>query len=240
MLLGTIVNAAAVVAGGLLGLLFKKGMKPALEESIHKALGVAVLVLGLNGIVSSMFTVSAEGRLSSSGELLLIVSLVVGMLAGELLRIDDRLNSFGRRIEQKVGAAGFAASFVNGTLIFCVGAMTIVGALNDGLYHDPSILYVKSMLDAIGAVVFGATLGVGVCFCAIPILLYEGGLTLLAGLLEPYLQGALLDQICMVGYAMVACIGINFISREAKIKTANLLPALLVPAVWSFLSQLFT
>ena len=183
MFLGTIVNAAAVVAGGLLGLLFKKGMKPSLEESIHKALGVAVLVLGLNGIISSMFTVSAEGKPSSSGELLLIVSLVLGMLAGELLRIDERLNSFGRRIEQKVGTAGFAASFVNGTLIFCVGAMTIVGALNDGLYHDPSILYVKSMLDAIGAVVFGATLGVGVCFCAIPILLYEGGLTLLAGLL---------------------------------------------------------
>lgn len=181
MFLGTIVNAAAVVAGGLLGLLFKKGMKPSLEESIHKALGVAVLVLGLNGIISSMFTVSAEGKPSSSGELLLIVSLVLGMLAGELLRIDERLNSFGRRIEQKVGTAGFAASFVNGTLIFCVGAMTIVGALNDGLYHDPSILYVKSMLDAIGAVVFGATLGVGVCFCAIPILLYEGGLTLLAG-----------------------------------------------------------
>ena len=96
------------------------------------------------------------------------------------------------------------------------------------------------LLYTSGAVVFGATLGVGVCFCAIPILLYEGGLTLLAGLLEPYLQGALLDQICMVGYAMVACIGINFISREAKIKTANLLPALLVPAVWSFLSRLFT
>ncbi|HIV87794.1 MAG TPA: DUF554 domain-containing protein, partial [Candidatus Pygmaiobacter gallistercoris] len=94
-------------------------------------------------------------------------------------------------------------------------------------------LYVKSMLDAVGAIVLGASFGVGVCFCAVPLLLYQGGLTLLAGLLEPYLQGALLDEICMVGYAMVACIGINFISKEAKIKTSNLLPALLVPVVWA-------
>ena len=233
VMMGTLVNAAAVVAGGLVGMALGRGMKPALEESIHKALGVAVLVLGLNGVIGAMFTVSEDGALSSSGEMLLIVSLVVGMLAGELLRIDDRLTRLGGWVERKVGTAGVAASFVNGTLIFCVGAMTIVGALNDGLYGDPSTLYVKSMLDAVGAIVLGASFGVGVCFCAVPLLLYQGGLTLLAGLLEPYLQGALLDEICMVGYAMVACIGINFISKEAKIKTSNLLPALLVPVVWA-------
>lgn len=233
IMMGTIVNAVAVVAGGLVGVLLGRGMKPSLEEAIHKALGVAVLVLGLNGVISAMFTVSEDGSLSSSGEMLLIVSLVVGMLAGELLRIDDRLARFGGWIERRVGGEGIAASFVSGTLLFCVGAMTIVGALNDGLYGDASTLYAKSMLDGIAAIVFGASMGVGVCLCAIPILLYQGGLTLLAGLLEPYLQGALLDEICMVGYAMVACIGINFISKEAKIKTANLLPALLVPVVWA-------
>lgn len=232
-MMGTIVNAAAVAVGGLLGLVFKRGMKPALEESIHKALGIAVLVLGLNGMISAMITVSEDGRLSSSGELLLIVSLVAGMLVGELLRIDDRLNHFGQIVEQKVGGEGIAASFVSGTLMFCVGAMTIVGAINDGLYGDPSTLYVKSMLDGIAAVVFGATMGAGVCLCVVPILVYEGGLSLLAGMLAPYLQGDLLDQICMVGYAMVTCIGINFISKEAKIKTSNLLPALLVPILWT-------
>ena len=237
-MMGTIVNAVAVVAGGLLGLALKRGMKPALEESIHKALGIAVMVLGINGILGAMFTVSEEGGLSSSGELLLIVSLVLGALAGELLKIDDRLNRFGQMVEKKVGGEGFAASFVSGTLLFCVGAMTIVGAINDGLYGDPSILYAKSMLDGIAAIVFGASLGAGVCFCALPILLYQGGLTLLAGLLEPYLQGELLDQICMVGYAMVLCIGINFIVKDAKIKTANLLPALLVPVVWAGIQAL--
>ena len=237
-MMGTIVNAAAVVAGGLAGVALKRGMKPSLEESIHKALGIAVLVLGLNGIIGAMFTVAEDGGLSSSGELLLIISLVVGMLAGELLRIDDRLNSLGNMIERRVGGEGFAASFVSGTLLFCVGAMTIVGAISDGLYGDPSTLYAKSLLDGIAAIVFGASLGVGVCFCAIPILIYQGGLTLLAGALEPYLQGALLDEICMVGYAMVACIGINFISKQAKIKTANLLPALLVPVAWSLFQGL--
>ena len=237
-MMGTIVNAAAVVAGGLLGLALKRGMKPSLEESIHKALGIAVLVLGFNGILGAMFTVGEDGSLSSSGELLLIISLVVGMLTGELLRIDDRLDRLGRVIERRVGGEGIAASFVSGTLLFCVGAMTIVGAINDGLYGDPSTLYAKSMLDGIAAIVFGASLGAGVCLCAIPILVYQGGLTLLAGLLEPYLQGALLDEICMVGYAMVACIGINFISKEAKIKTANLLPALLVPVVWAAVNSL--
>ena len=217
-MMGTIVNAAAVAVGGLLGLVFKRGMKPALEESIHKALGIAVLVLGLNGMISAMITVSEDGRLSSSGE---------------LLRIDDRLNHFGQIVEQKVGGEGVATSFVSGTLMFCVGAMTIVGAINDGLYGDPSTLYVKSMLDGIAAVVFGATMGAGVCLCVVPILVYEGGLSLLAGMLAPYLQGDLLDQICMVGYAMVTCIGINFISKEAKIKTSNLLPALLVPILWT-------
>ena len=230
---GTLVNAAAVVCGGLIGLLLKKGMKPSLEQAVHKALGVAVVILGLNGVISSMFTVAANGALSSSGELLLIVSLVAGTLVGELLQIDARLMRFSQKIERKVGAEGFAAAFVNGTLLFCVGAMTVVGAINDGLHHDPGVLYVKSMLDCISSIVFGATLGVGVCFAAIPLLLYQGGLTLAAGLVAPYLQGALLGQICMVGYAMVACIGINFLTSAPRIKTANLLPALLVPVLWA-------
>ena len=239
MFLGTLVNAAAVVVGGLLGLLCQRGMKESLAESLHKARGIAVREVGINGVIAAMFTVG-DGKLSSTGELLLIISLVLGALAGELLKIDDRLNNFGARVEKKVGTTGFAASFVSGTLLFCVGAMTIVGSLNEGLRGDASVLLIKSMLDFISAIVFGATLGAGVCFAAIPVLLYQGGLTLLAGLVAPYLQqGALLSQICMVGYAMVLCIGFNFLFADAKIKTANLLPALLVPVLWSALHSLF-
>lgn len=235
---GTLVNAAAVAAGGCVGLLLKQGVRGEYQDSINKALGVAVLVLGINGVISSMFTVGADGALSSSGELLLVVSLVVGVLVGEILRIDDRLNGLSGIVEQKLHLSGFAQSFVNGTLIYCVGAMAIIGALNDGLRGDASVLYIKSLLDGISSVVLGATLGPGVIFAAVPVLVYQGAITLLAGALEPFLAGELLGQICGVGYCLVMCIGINFLGMT-KIKTANLLPALLVPVVWSALQPLF-
>lgn len=238
-MMGTIVNAAAIVVGGLIGLLLKKGMKPSYEQSIHKTLGIAVLVLGFNGIISAMFTVGENGSLSSSGELLLIVSLVVGTFLGELADINGRLEQFGKKVERKIGSEGFGGALINGTLIYCVGAMAIVGSINDGLLGDPSVLYVKSLLDGISSIVLGATMGVGVCFSAIPVFIYQGAITLLSGVLAPYLQGTLLNQICMVGYAMVACIGLNFISENVKIKTANLLPALLVPPLWMVLRGLF-
>ena len=236
---GTIVNAAAIVAGGLVGMLLKRGMKPSYEDSIQKTLGISVLILGLNGVISAMFRVGEDGSLSSSGELLLIISLVLGTLLGEIADFDGRLARFGSRVEQKIGSQGVGAAFVNGSLIYCVGAMAIVGSLNDGLLGDPSVLLVKSLLDGVSALVLGATLGVGVCFSAIPVFVYQGAITLLSGWVAPYLQGQLLDELCMVGYAMVACIGLNFLFRDLKIKTANLLPALLVPIVWQVLRSTF-
>ena len=236
---GTLVNAAAIAAGGRVGLLLKKGVKGSHQDSINKALGVAVLGLGLNGVISSMFTVNADGTLASSGELLLIISLVLGTLAGEALRIDDRLNGLSGLVERRLHLSGFAQSFVNGALIYCVGAMAIIGALNDGLRGDASVLYIKSLLDGISSVVLGATLGPGVIFAALPVLVYQGSISLLAGVLEPFLAGELLGQICGVGYCLVLCIGINFLGMT-KIKTANMLPALLVPVLWSFLQPRFS
>ena len=227
---GTLVNAAAIAAGGCVGLLLKKGVKGSHQDSINKALGVAVLVLGLNGVISS---------LASSGELLLIISLVLGTLAGEALRIDDRLNGLSGLVERRLHLSGFAQSFVNGALIYCVGAMAIIGALNDGLRGDASVLYIKSLLDGISSVVLGATLGPGVIFAALPVLVYQGAISLLAGALEPFLAGELLGQICGVGYCLELCIGINFLGMT-KIKTANMLPALLIPVLWSFLQPLFS
>lgn len=235
---GTLVNAAAVAAGGCLGLLLKKGVSKIDSDSINKAMGVAVIVLGLNGVIASMFTVQADGGLSSSGELLLIISLVLGVIVGEALHIDDRLNGLSGLVERKLHLTGFAQSFVNGTLIYCVGAMAIIGALNDGLRGDASVLYVKSLLDGISSVVLAATMGPGVIFAAIPVFLYQGAITLLAGALEPLLAGVLLDQICAVGYCLVLCIGVNFLGG-VKIKTANMLPALLAPVLWHFASPLF-
>ena len=186
---GTLVNAAAIVAGGAVGLLAKKGIPTRMEDALHKAMGLAVIVIGINGVITNMVTVGADGILSSSGELLLVFSLVLGVLAGEFLQIEDRLNSLSGLVEQKLHLTGFAASFVSGTLIYCVGAMAIIGSLNDGLRGDPSILFVKSTLDGISSIVLGATMGPGVIFSAIPVVLYQGAITLLAGLLEPVLQG---------------------------------------------------
>lgn len=235
---GTIVNAAAIVAGGTVGLFAKQAIRPRIEEAVHQACGLAVIVIGLNGIISNMFTVREGGVIGSSGELLLVFSLVLGVIAGELLDIDTRLNGLGAFVEERFHLTGFAASFVNGTLIYCVGAMAIVGSISDGLRGDPSVLFTKSVLDGITSIVLAATMGPGVIFSALPVFLYQGALTLLAGLLEPVLQGELLRQICAVGYTLVACIGVNFMSERFRIKVANYLPALLVPAVWAAVRSL--
>jgi len=237
-MLGTIVNAAAVVAGGSVGLLAKKGIPAHMEDALHKAMGLAVIVIGINGVITNMVTAGADGTLSSSGELLLVFSLVLGVLAGESLQLEERLNGLSDLVEKKLHLTGFAASFVSGTLIYCVGAMAIIGSLNDGLRGDPSVLYVKSTLDGISSIVLGATMGPGVIFSAIPVTLYQGAITLLAGLLEPVLQGDLLRQICAVGYVLVGCIGVNFMGQY-HIKTANFLPALFVPPLWTAIQSIF-
>lgn len=230
---GTLVNCVAVIIGGLIGLLFKKGIKSEHADSINRALGLAVLIIGMNGVIANMFTVDS-GKISSSGELLLVVFLVVGTLIGELLKIDERFGRFCNKIENKFQTKGFASGFINGTVLFCVGAMSIIGSINDGLTGDSSILFVKSALDAVNAVIFGATLGFGVIFTCIPMLIYQGGISLLAGTLSGVLQGELLEQICMVGYAIIMAIGLNFL-LEKKFKTLNMVPALILPVVYHYI-----
>ena len=235
-MLGTLVNTGAVIAGGCIGLLCKKGIRESWTQSINKALGAAVAVIGINGVIANMFTVS-EGKLSSSGELLLVISLVIGTLVGELLRLDDRLNAVSGKIEKRFHMGGFASSFMNATILFCVGAMAIVGSIQDGLTGDASVLYIKSALDFVSAIIFGATLGVGVVFSCLPVLVYQGTITLLAGLLSGFLVGELLAQVCMVGYTIILCIGVNFLATT-RIKTLNMLPALLVPIAWNGIQNL--
>ena len=230
---GTLVNCVAVIIGGLIGLLLKKGIKPNYAEGINKSLGIAVLIIGLNGVVSNMFTVE-NGSLKSSGELLLIVFLVIGTLIGEILKLNDRFDSFCQKIDSKFKDGGFASGFINGTILFCVGAMSIIGSLNDGLTGDSSVLFVKSALDFVNAVIFGATLGFGVVFVCIPMLVYQGGISLLAGSLSGILQGELLTQICMVGYAIIVAIGFNFF-LEKKFRTLNMVPAILLPVAYHYI-----
>lgn len=237
--MGTLINAALILLGGTIGLVFKKAVSKEMECSIQKATGVSVLVVGICGVLSAMLKSNADGSISSSGELVLVVSLALGTFLGELLKLEDRLNRGCERIESKFKMSGFSAGFITSTMIYCIGAMAIVGSINDGLLGDSSTLVTKGIIDGITSVVLAASLGYGVLFSALPILVYQGGMTLLAGLLENVLVGQLLTNICMVGYALVMCIGINFLyNGEKKIKTVNMLPALLVPVLYEVLLRL--
>ena len=167
---GTLVNAGAIVVGGFAGVLLKRGLSEETGRTCNQMFGLATAVVGLNGLLSNMMEVGADGRLSASGELLLFLSLVIGGVVGEALRLEERINRGGKRIEARLGSEGFAAGFINASLIFCVGAMAIMGAINDGLTGDSSVLFVKSALDGVFAVVLGSTLGIGVVFSAVPVL----------------------------------------------------------------------
>jgi uncharacterized membrane protein YqgA involved in biofilm formation len=232
---GTLVNVAGIALGSLVGLLLKKGIPEHINNAIVRALGLGTIIIGLLGIIKSMLSVDLEtGALSDSGSLLLVISLAVGCVAGELLRIDDHLNNFGKMMENRLGASGFAKGFVTASLLFPIGAMTVIGALNDGLFGDSQVLYVKSLLDTVMSVVLSSALGIGVLFSAVPVLLIQGSISLLAGVLAPHITQELLNVFCMVGYTLVTVIGLN-LTLDAKIKVANLLPALVVPIFYHFL-----
>ena len=235
--MGTLINAALILLGGVIGLVFKKAVSKEMEYSIHKATGVAVLIIGICGVLSAMLKVD-EGKISSSGELILVVSLALGTFIGELLKLEERLNRGCKWIENKCKMSNFATGFITSTMIYCIGAMAIVGSINDGLMGDSSTLITKGIIDGITSIVLAATLGYGVLFSVIPILLYQGGMTLLAGLLDQVLVGELLSNICMVGYALVMCIGINFLTNgDKKIKTVNMLPSLLIPVAYAVIKN---
>ncbi len=234
---GTIVNVAAVLVGGFAGLALKKGVKESIRDSIMKTEGLAVLIIGANGVINSMFKTAEDGSLTESGGMLLLVSLVLGTFVGELLKIDDRVNGIGLWVERRFHTEGFAKGFVTSSVIFCVGSMTIIGSLNDGLRGDPELLFMKSLLDGVTALILASTMGAGVLGAAVPVLVCQGTITLSASVLAPLLSAELMDQISMAGYAIVMAVGINFIVGQ-KIKTANMLPAIFVPVLYNLLTLL--
>ena len=230
---GFLVNALGVVAGGFLGLLFRKFIKKDYCDSVLKAMGVVVLLVGLFGVIEN--TVSFDsGKLSFEGTLLLIISIAVGTFIGEFLKIDDHLNNLALKLEQKVNKGKISEGFITATALYCVGAMTIIGTLNDTL-GDPNTIYLKSALDMVTSIVLASTLGIGVLFSAGSIIIYQGGLTLIFALLNNVIdQSALLELtrlISMVGYVLVSAIGFNLILKD-KMKVTNMLPALIIPIIY--------
>jgi len=231
---GTLLNALGIVAGSLIGIALKKRLPQNLGDQVLKILGLATGIIAITGMIGAMFVVDADtGALISSGGFLLLVSLVIGCVAGELIRIDDHLNAFGKRVESRFGESGFARGFVAASLLFPVGVLAVIGPLYDGLTGDISILVIKTGLDFTAAIILASTLGIGVLFSIVPLVLFQGSVTLLAGVIYPFVSQALLDIFSMVGYAIVLCIGINFVAGT-NIKVANLLPALAVPVVYYF------
>ncbi len=236
-MIGTLVNVAAIIIGAGLGVLLKKGIPERIRDSLLKAEGLAIVIIGLSSVLGEMYSVTAEtGKLKSDGGLLLLISLVLGCLMGEALRIDDRINAAARMVEKRFQADGFAKGLVAATIVFSIGAMAVIGPINEGLSGDRSILYIKSMLDFTTAIVLASVMGIGVMFSCVVVFVVQIIPALLAAQLAPFITPLLLSLFCVIGYTLVTAIGINFLS-ETKIKVANLLPSLLVPIGYYFLFE---
>lgn len=235
-MLGTIINVITVILGGTVGLLLKKSIKSEIMDNVMKAEGVAVLIIGMNGVLTNMLSVGEDGKIVENGGLVLLISLALGAFVGEIIKLDDRINGLGGWVEKRIKSDGFSKGFVSAFIIFCVGSMSIIGSINDGLSGDSSVLIVKSTLDFITAMVLASTMGIGVIFACVPLFVYQGLISLFASFIKPVIENYpdMMIQFSMVGYAIIMCIGINFIAGQ-KIKTANLLPAMLVPVLYNLL-----
>ena len=238
--LGTIVNVAAILAGGAAGLILKKLLSKRITDTVMQGVGLAVIIIGISGALGAAFTV-VEGRISSSHILLMIISLAAGGLIGELLKIEHRLDGIGKFCEKRFSKGGeastFAQGFVTASLVFCVGSMAIVGSLEDGMNGNSGILFAKSALDGISAMIFASTLGMGVLFSAAAVGIYQGSITLLSIIIAPYFSDVVIAQISLIGSVLIMSIGLNMLGI-AKIKTGNLLPAIFMPIVYYVLQTL--
>ena len=231
--LGTIINTAAVLAGGLLGLLLKNGIPKRFESILMQALGLATIFIGAGGVLKYMLVIE-NGAIATRGTMLLIFSLVIGCLLGQWLDIEAKMETIGIKLKAAAKIQNdnrFVEGFVTTSLIICVGAMAIVGAMQDGLSGDSSMLIAKAVLDFALVAILASAYGLGPVFSAIPIFVYQGAITVIAALFGAVIQDGLIEQLSFVGSALIFCVGINLV-REKTFKVANMLPALLIPVFW--------
>ena len=220
-MLGVIVNVGAIIVGGSIGLLIKKGLPQRVNNVIMQGIGLSVLVIGISSAIDT------------NNMLLLVISLVLGGAIGSLVRIDDSLERFGKYIEGKFSNSDnqFAKGFVITSLIYCVGAMSIVGSIEAGVQGDNTTLFIKSILDGVTAIVFAATLGFGVLFSSIPTFFYQGAIVLLGIQLEPFITEELVTEIGAVGGVIIIGIGLTMLGIK-KINLGDLLPAIFIPIIY--------
>lgn len=234
--LGTILNTAAILVGGLGGALFGRFLSESAQETLTKVCGVSTLFIAVSGALEGMLTVE-NGAIVSGGAMLIIGSLAIGAIIGELLKIEDAFERFGEWLKVKTGNAkdkGFVNAFVTASLTVCIGAMAIVGSIQDGITGDYSILATKAVLDLIIIMVMSCSLGKGAVFSAIPVAILQGTITALAGLVRPLMTDAALANLSLVGNVLIFCVGVNLVWGK-KIKVANLLPAIVIAVIAAFL-----
>jgi len=236
--MGTLINAGLIVLGGLLGTLLGKKLNSQFQNTLMLANAVAVLFIGLGGALSKMLAVSGTGgsfALETRGTMMVIISLAAGAVIGELLKIEDRIRQFGEWLKIRTGNArdaSFVNAFVTASLTVCVGAMAVIGSIQDGIQGDPSILIAKGILDFVIILVMASSLGKGALFSFIPVAAFQGGITLLAKAISPYVTDAAMNNLSYIGSILIFCVGVNLIWPK-KIKVANMLPALVIAVVWS-------
>ncbi len=234
--LGTLINTGAVVAGGLLGGVVGKLFDDEQRESLNKASGISVLFIAIAGAMEGMLQID-QGALASGKSMLVVLCLALGTVVGELIGIERAFERFGEWLKIKTGNAGdhgFVNAFVTTSLTVCVGAMAIVGAIQDGILGDYALLAVKSVLDFIIVAVMTSSMGKGSAFSAIPIFLLEGGVTLLASLAAPLMTEAAVANLSLVGSILIFCVGVNLVWGKT-IRVANMLPALIFAVIAAFI-----
>jgi len=225
--LGTIVNCLAIIAGSLVGLAFKNGIPQKYNQTVMQSIGLAVILIGM------------KSALGCDDLLIIIISLAAGSLLGEWIGIENHLERIGSFLETKFSKTSnnFSAGFVTASLIYCVGSMAIVGSLESGLTGNHDTLFAKAALDGIVGIILSSSMGIGVLFAAVPVFLYQGSITLMAGFLKPFLIPAVVTQMSATGGLLIVALGLNMI-REKKLKAGNMLPAIFLPLIYFFIKKL--
>lgn len=234
--MGTLINVVAIILGGVCGRVFGKFLSERYQDTLNKVCGVSVLFIGIAGALEGMLAIE-NNAIVSGRAMLIVICLALGALIGELLNIEDKFERFGEWLKLKTGNAKekmFVEGFVTASLTVCIGAMAIVGAIEDGIFGDYSILITKAILDFIIIIVMTGSMGKGCAFSAIPVGILQGSVTLLAKFIKPIMTTAALANLSLIGSILIFCVGLNLVWGK-KIRVANLLPAIVLAVIFAFL-----
>lgn len=233
--MGTLINAAGIVIGGIIGILAGKRLGKRMQDMLSAVMGISVIFIGGAGVFQHMLVVT-EGGITTQGSMMMIFSLVLGGILGTLIRIEDRCESFGEWLKKKTGNSGdarFVEGFVTASLTVCIGAMAVMGSIADGIWGDISILTTKAILDLVIIVVMSASMGIGCIFSAIPVILLQGSVTLLSRLMVHVMTEAAISNLSLVGSVLIFCVGIN-LTFGKKIAVGDLLPSIIFAVIFAF------